>query len=86
MEAHVSVVRENWERRRTDLLSPPTTEDKLRETAGALAAIRSRCYDRIGPAPSYRPDTEHSSRDSPQPKPEAEGRARVSTLNYFRSF
>ncbi|KAF6280973.1 hypothetical protein mRhiFer1_009335 [Rhinolophus ferrumequinum] len=55
----------------------PTTGDKLWETVEALAIVRSRCYDRIGPAPSYRPDPDHCSRDSPQPMPEAEGRVRM---------
>lgn len=52
----------------------------------ALAIVRSRCYDRIGLAPSYRPDPDHCSSDSPQPVSEAEGRVRVSALKYFRPF
>lgn len=68
MVAHFSVVRGSGERKRNRRTGRPpsaTTGDKLWETADALAVVRSRCYDRIGLAPSYRPDTKYCSRDSP---------------------
>lgn len=51
-----------------------------------MAPVRLRYYDRIGPEPSYRTDTENCSRDSPPPVPEAERRVSVSALKYFRPF
>lgn len=51
-----------------------------------MAPVRYRSYNRIGPAPSYQPDTENCSRESPPPMPEAEGRVSVSAMKYFRPF
>lgn len=89
MEAHVSVMRGSGERRRnrrTGLPHPLPLGTNFGRRWKRLAAVRSRCYDRIGPAPSYRPDTETCNSDSPQPMPEAEGRVPVSSLKYFRPF
>lgn len=41
-----------------------------------LVPVYSRSYDRIGQAPSYRPDTENCNRHSPRPMPEM-GRAGI---------
>lgn len=56
MEAHVSVIRRSRERgrpRRTGLPHPPPLGINFGGRWKRLAAVRSRCYDRIGPAPSY---------------------------------
>lgn len=89
MEAPISVVRRERETqtKQKDRLPPsPATVDKLRETVEASAAVRCRCYDRIGPTPSYRRDTKEGIEDSAQLIPEAEGRVPVSALKYFRPF
>lgn len=76
MEAHVSVVQDRGERRKnrgTAYPHPPPLGRNFGGWGERLVAVCFRCYDRIGQAPSYPPNTADCSRYAAPPMPEARG-------------